>query len=150
MDQSCSTNETAGPTPLNLSTSQILTIEFSILMCSVILGSSCISNVLLIIGAAKKLLYFLIPWLVLQWISLFTLMGILGVTLWQLILAGSVGRYWGLLMFGIGVLILLLIALLFVLSLYQVIRDQEVPEIRPDIELMNRQLWIPKQHRYFD
>ena len=44
-------------------------------------------------------------------------------------------RYWWILGFGSGIFILLLVALFIVLSLYQALRDAEVPD-HDDVELL--------------
>ncbi|XP_076061212.1 uncharacterized protein LOC143036991 [Oratosquilla oratoria] len=134
------TSTAVGYEPLQLNEDKLLGIEAILLGICVFLLACAVSDLLLIVGAARDSPMLMIPWMVVQWIVILLTIVFLALAIWmQLVL---LPKYWWVVMFTVGVVIVMVLAFVLVLSDYQYIRDRIPPEYYQGAELVHRQIWL--------
>ncbi|KAK3871830.1 hypothetical protein Pcinc_009311 [Petrolisthes cinctipes] len=140
--------ETAGPRDLELADPTLMYVEWVILATLLYMFAATVSNSLLIIGSIREATWMMLPWMVVQWLTILLTIAIFGLVLWQELVA--MPRYWWAVMFMVAVVILMVLAFVLVLSLYQAIKEREAPEFYQGAELVHRHIWLSQKGKYFD
>lgn len=124
----------------NLEDPTLMYVELVIIAILIYMFCCSVVDCLLVIGAIWEKTYLLVPWMVVQWITILLTIGIFGIILWHELV--TMPRYWWAIMFVVGTVILMVLAFVVVLSLYQLIRDREYPEYYQGAELVHRHMWL--------
>nr|XP_045589107.1 uncharacterized protein LOC123751048 isoform X1 [Procambarus clarkii] len=141
-------NGTGGARDLNLEDPELMYIEWSIIATLLFMFVCSVVDVLLVIGAIRETPWMLLPWMVVQWITIFFTIALFGLVLWHELVA--MPRYWWAVMFVVAVVILMLLSFVLVLSLYQSVKEREMPEFYQGAELVHRHIWLSQKGKYYD
>ncbi|XP_042225998.1 uncharacterized protein LOC121869002 [Homarus americanus] len=137
-----------GETELNLGDPELMYIEWTIIATLLFMFVCTVVDVLLVIGAFRETPWMLLPWMVVQWITIFLTIALFGLVLWHELVA--MPRYWWAVMFVVAVVILMILSFVLVLSLYQSIKEREMPEFYQGAELVHRHIWLSQKGKYYD
>ncbi|CAL4061677.1 unnamed protein product [Meganyctiphanes norvegica] len=133
----------------NMEDPELMYVELVIIAILIYMFCCTVVDSLLVIGAIWEKTYLLVPWMVVQWITIFLTIGIFGIILWHELV--TMPRYWWAVMFVVGTVILMVLAFVVVLSLYQLLRDREYPEYYQGAELVHRHIWLSNQKgKYYE
>ncbi|KAK7074501.1 hypothetical protein SK128_004002 [Halocaridina rubra] len=138
----------SGAEDLNLNDPELMFIEWGIIATLLFMFVCTVVDVLLIIAAIREAPWLMVPWMVVQWLTILLTISIFGVILWYQLVA--MPRYWWAVMFVVAVVILMILAFVLVLSLYQSVREREYPEFYQGAELVHRHIWLSQKGKYYD
>lgn len=138
----------SGAEDLNLNDPELMFIEWGIIATLLFMFVCTVVDVLLVIAASREAPWMMVPWMVVQWITIFLTISIFGFVLWYQLVA--MPRYWWAVMFVVAVVILMIMAFVLVLSLYQSVRERELPEFYQGAELVHRHIWLSQKGKYYD
>ncbi|XP_042886789.1 uncharacterized protein LOC122262741 isoform X2 [Penaeus japonicus] len=137
-----------GPGELNLEDPVLMYIEWGVIATLLFMFVCTVVDVLLIVAAIREAPWMMVPWMVVQWVTIFLTIVIFGIVLWQQLVA--MPRYWWAVMFVVAVVILMMMAFVLVLSLYQSVREREMPEFYQGAELVHRHIWLSQKGKYYE
>ncbi|XP_071544129.1 uncharacterized protein [Panulirus ornatus] len=137
-----------GSRKLNLQDPELMYIEWTIIATLLFMFVCSVVDALLILGAIRETPWMLLPFMVVQWLTILFTIAIFGLVLWHELVA--MPRYWWAVMFVVAVVILMILAFVLVLSLYQSIRERELPEYYQGAELVHRHIWLSQKGKYYD
>ncbi|XP_066961354.1 uncharacterized protein [Macrobrachium rosenbergii] len=137
-----------GAEDLNLKDPEMMYIEWGIIATLLFMFVCTVVDVLLVIAAIRETPYMMVPWMVVQWITIFLTISIFGIVLWYQLVA--MPRYWWAVMFVVAVVILMIMSFVLVLSLYQSVRERELPEFYQGAELVHRHIWLSQKGKYYE